>query len=149
MVSECKESMLAFSQVKESSLTLSEITCESSAFWLKTQLFFCFQITQTQASHITLKKECNDLGNPARWLNWTKWSRIVAGATKDIDIHCKTKDHTRAKISHPRKMFRSLQWTTSSDTYVIEKNKYGLLSLLHLKVANIYIYNFNLYKKYI
>ena len=34
---------------------------------------------------------------------------------------------------------------------VIEKDKYGLLSLLHLKVTNIYIYtyNFNIYKKII
>jgi len=32
-------------------------------------------------------------------------------------------------------------------TVVIEKDKYGLLSLLHLKFTNIYTYNFNLYKK--
>jgi len=29
---------------------------------------------------------------------------------------------------------------------VIEKDKYSLMSLLHLKVTNIYTYNFNLYK---
>ena len=30
---------------------------------------------------------------------------------------------------------------------VIEKEKYGLLSFLHLKVTYIYTYNFNLYQK--
>ena len=30
---------------------------------------------------------------------------------------------------------------------VVEKYKYDLLSLLHLKITNTYTYNFNLYKK--
>jgi len=54
--------------MKESSLTFPEIACESSAFWLNTQLFRSFQITQTHTNHIILKKECDDHGNPARWL---------------------------------------------------------------------------------
>lgn len=101
---------MAFNKRKESSLTLSKIECKSSAFWLNIMMFLSFQITQTQASHIILKKECDDLGNPARWLNRRRWSWTVVGATKERCSHWRTNDHTPTKITQPRN-----RWFASSN----------------------------------
>jgi hypothetical protein len=87
VITESESRHFGFSQEKYISLMLSASWSKSPLFLLKILLFPSFQITQTLASQITVRKECVDLGNPAKWPNWWRWVVTDVGTQNEMSSH--------------------------------------------------------------
>ena len=117
-----------FIHKKELSLTFSMRADGSEAIFLKIRLFRSFQRTQTHASHIILKKMCEDRVIPAIYENWTKWWLRVLDATKTIPSQIQTWCQTLSDVAHPRK-----RWCAVSEVSQFAKHARSVLGRMHLK----------------
>jgi hypothetical protein len=64
--------------------------------------FLSFHTIQTQTNYMSCKKDRRALRPPAKWVNWTKWSKIVCAPTAEKSIQDRTSGQSEPKVLHDR-----------------------------------------------
>jgi hypothetical protein len=87
---------------KGDNLILSSRRCTGLAALLNKRWFRSFHTTQTQASHISCRKDRRARKAPTEKVNWIRWSWRVWTSTAEKLIHEWTSAHKDPNVLHER-----------------------------------------------